>query len=70
MKTGSSQRYFQSAGVSFYVHKLNTRDFSPIYWAFGGKSFRFFLFFFSFILIFFSDDQSLKIENENNNIKT
>ena len=45
MKTGSSQRQFQPARVSFCIYKLNSTDSSPIY---GASGFRVFMLLFSF----------------------
>ena len=64
MKIGSSQMQFQPARVSFYIYKLNSRDSSPMYWAFA---IRVFMLLVSFSI--FSDRRSLKIVNENNSLK-
>ena len=61
MKIVSSQRLFQLTRVSFYICKLNSKDYSPIYGASVG---RIFVLLFSFSI--FSDHQSLKIDNEKN----
>ena len=55
----------QPARVSVCIYKLNSRDFRPIY---GASAVRVLVLLFSFSN--FSDHQSLKIENENNGMKT
>ena len=51
--------------VLLYLYKLNSRDSSPIH---GASAVKVFVLLFSFSI--FSDRWSLKIENENNSMKT
>ena len=64
MKISLSQRWFQLSRVSFYLN-LNSRDPSPIY---ETSVVKVFVLFFSFSS--FSGQRPLKIENENNSMKT
>ena len=63
MKSGSSQRKFQSARISFSTYNLNSRKSSPIY---GASAFRVFVLLFLFSI----SSWSLKVENENNSMQT
>ena len=64
IKISSSQRYFQPSRVSFNIN-LNSRVPSSIY---ETSAVRVSVLLFSFSI--FSDWQSLKIENQNNSMKT
>ena len=62
IKTGSSQRWFKPARVSFYIYKLNSRDSCPIY---GVSAVILSSCYFHFLFLV-----TLKEDDENNCMKT